>query len=332
MTADPIARLDAFLEIYLDRLSAYQTLRQELSKSFSTGFLSLSRANHTGNLGNGRRYGQEGYDERMKAGRRVGIQTRSWGDLRKLSQEGAESGGEPVQDVKIGSKLYSIELFFPSHLEATKAVDEPPANLNLKIPDTTTSPSRLVSAHEHPSQSQITSAPPRPKPQKTSLNPLNWYGLLVPPSLRAAQTSFTTALEDQIVPLLNTTAELAKLEDQIRNLRRQAGLAYDGGGDDNNKSCTSTTTALEVKNPPKHNTSTSSNPETENKAKANASNPPTSPAQEKEPTSPKPPPNPQPTSPQYPEATAPPRPLSDLPPSQSRPRNQNKPPTSVQGC
>jgi hypothetical protein len=56
-------------------------------------------------------------------------------------------------------------------------------------------------------------------------DPLNWYGLLVPPSLRAAQTSFTTAVQGAIPQLLNVQAKMAELEVQIRQARREAGLS-----------------------------------------------------------------------------------------------------------
>ena len=67
-----LERLDSLLEAYLELLDEYTTLRTQLSKQFSEGFFALARANHTSNnLGSGRRYGEEDYDERMKAQRRI---------------------------------------------------------------------------------------------------------------------------------------------------------------------------------------------------------------------------------------------------------------------
>lgn len=65
------ARLDDLLEQYLELLDQYTTLREELSKTFSSGFFSLAQAQRASTLGAGRRYGEECYDERMKAQRKV---------------------------------------------------------------------------------------------------------------------------------------------------------------------------------------------------------------------------------------------------------------------
>jgi hypothetical protein len=58
-------------------MASPSTLRTQLSKQFSDGFFSLARANHTSpTLGSRRRYGEEGYDERMKAQRRIVYSTK----------------------------------------------------------------------------------------------------------------------------------------------------------------------------------------------------------------------------------------------------------------
>src|ERR1700728_4011474 len=58
-------------------MASPSTLRTQLSKQFSDGFFSLARANHASpTLGSGRRYGEEGYDKRMKAQRRIVYSTR----------------------------------------------------------------------------------------------------------------------------------------------------------------------------------------------------------------------------------------------------------------
>ncbi|RVX73056.1 hypothetical protein B0A52_02182 [Exophiala mesophila] len=61
------AQLDDLLVRYLTFLDTYTALRSQLSKELSSGFISLAQANRTSNLGAGRRYGEEGYDERMKS-------------------------------------------------------------------------------------------------------------------------------------------------------------------------------------------------------------------------------------------------------------------------
>ena len=52
-----------------------------------------------------------------------------------------------------------------------------------------------------------------------SEDPIYWYGILVPPSLRTAQRSFTTATQSHIPELAGTVVEMRALEDRITSLR-----------------------------------------------------------------------------------------------------------------
>ncbi len=218
-TSDPIARLDAVLEIYLDRLDAYQTLREQLSKNFSTGFLSLANANRTSNLGSGRRYGEEGYDERMKAGGRLRIHARGEEAVEGPSQKHIENGRQSIPNSKPKTTPYMIEQFNTSKVDS----DNPVRSLD---PTKTTTPALSHTPDSWPPTSDSKAPDPKPKSNpKKPLNPLNWYGLLVPPALRSAQTSFTYAVEDQVPQLLNVQCEMAHLEVQIKHLREEAGLS-----------------------------------------------------------------------------------------------------------
>lgn len=241
-TPDPVARLDALLEIYLGRLDTYQRLREQLSQNFSAAFLSLAHANRTSNLGSGRHYGEERYDERMKAGRRVEILGKSEeADEARLKDVGRYPGTES----KSGKMFFAIKQYRPTSPESEDvAKSSVPTEtklqtLNSGVVDTaSTSPqSKCASWATHSSAISTASTEARPasaspfsanhpdfepsKPKsKKLLNPLNWYGLLIPQSLRGAQTSFTRALEDQIAQLVNVQAEMAGLEAQIRQLRK----------------------------------------------------------------------------------------------------------------
>ncbi|KAJ4422449.1 hypothetical protein N0V82_002899 [Gnomoniopsis sp. IMI 355080] len=66
---DPAPDIDALLEHYLALLDEYTTLRAELSRLQSATFQNLARANFTAERGV--RFGQDHYDARMQAGRRV---------------------------------------------------------------------------------------------------------------------------------------------------------------------------------------------------------------------------------------------------------------------
>ncbi|KAJ4346121.1 hypothetical protein N0V95_005674 [Ascochyta clinopodiicola] len=73
-----ITRLDTLLEQYLHTLDEYEKLTQQLSAQLSTAFFSLAQANFHNR--SGVHYGQDRYDERVQATRKmyvVLIQARS---------------------------------------------------------------------------------------------------------------------------------------------------------------------------------------------------------------------------------------------------------------
>ena len=245
--SDPVARLDVLLEIYLHLLNTYQKLREELSKNFSAGFLSLAHANRTSNLGSGRRYGEERYDERMKAGRGVSICTKDEGELVGAPPKVVETGEYPVPGSNPEIICYTTKQFSlpevdssdparnPMPAETTAEAlshssRSPPADFDSKTPNSTTpsssSPALMSASVTPPTQSTNQGTMAKMKAKKPLLDPLNWYGVLVPPSLRAAQNSFTSAVEDQIPQLLSVQSEMAGLEVQIRQLRREVGVSH----------------------------------------------------------------------------------------------------------
>lgn len=62
------------------------------------------------------------------------------------------------------------------------------------------------------------------KPKKfRSDDPIHWYGILVPPSLRTAQRSFTQAIQGQVPELAGTIVEMRALEERITRLRKELG-------------------------------------------------------------------------------------------------------------
>lgn len=56
-----------------------------------------------------------------------------------------------------------------------------------------------------------------------SNDPIHWYGILVSPSLRTAQKSFTEAIQDQVPDLAGTIVEMRALEERIDRIRSELG-------------------------------------------------------------------------------------------------------------
>lgn len=63
--------------------------------------------------------------------------------------------------------------------------------------------------------------PKNPRGKFRSDDPIHWYGILVPPSLRTAQKSFTDAMESQVPKLAGAVVEMRALEQKIAQLRTE---------------------------------------------------------------------------------------------------------------
>jgi hypothetical protein len=66
--------------------------------------------------------------------------------------------------------------------------------------------------------------PPKVKRFRSD-DPISWYGILVPPSLRTAQTSFTESVNSDIPQLVTTINEIKQIESLIYRLRKDIDAA-----------------------------------------------------------------------------------------------------------
>ena len=240
-TTPSITHLDVLLERYLTHLDTYTVLRAQLSTQLSSGFFALARANHTSTS---RRYGEEGYDERMKAGRRAVVR-------RKGTEERGTSWEQERGQMGDGIE-YAVETY-PAPEGTAAGENDHDHDSEGQVQDTTPKSARTTAENQNPDDSskapkaepnqQPASTTPKPTPSETptpksstpvplARNPLNWYGILVPPSLRQAQTHFTAAVEGPIPALLNVSSQMAELETQIEDVRRVLGLGLDVREDD----------------------------------------------------------------------------------------------------
>jgi hypothetical protein len=77
------------------------------------------------------------------------------------------------------------------------------------------------SAPSDSSEIKVTPEKPQTDPKMLRSDPIHWYGILVPQSLRRAQESFTNAIDNEVPDLASTTVEMRALEQQINQLRAQ---------------------------------------------------------------------------------------------------------------
>ncbi|KAL4953228.1 hypothetical protein BDW69DRAFT_165802 [Aspergillus filifer] len=230
-TSHSTQALDELLEKYLHLLDRHQTLQNELASKLSKGFLSLAHANYT--CPPGRRYGADYYDERMKASRRITLQTpSSSGDAdhniktEELSQTnkfarpsftiGTVAASDDREQTDPGDK------FEPSN---SKARDSGPKPSNQSEDDT---PVVINTGNSGSPATSEVDLETDPKPESVKRkprtpDPIRWYGILVPPSLRSAQKSFIEAVESSLPGLASTVVEMQTTEKEISRLRTELG-------------------------------------------------------------------------------------------------------------
>ncbi|KAI9846027.1 MAG: hypothetical protein M1838_001477 [Thelocarpon superellum] len=170
--------LDGLLERFLNLLDDYQLLRQQMSKGLSSGYLSIAQANFA--APSRVRYGQDHYDNRMQALRRVS--------------------------------------FLPKPSSTTSA----------PIVSITTAPQPVQSEPHNPAGADdrraVADETQESKAEEKGKDPLRWFGILVPPALRAAQQDFTTVLVEAVPRLVQAEREMHVVEEEILEVRRQMEL------------------------------------------------------------------------------------------------------------
>lgn len=204
-------RIDELLALYLQLLDIYTDLRTELSELQSSVsgvqqliqaqsnvpqvYHSLARANFSAERGI--QYGQDFYDERMQA-------------TKLLATEQSKDGLPKLELVDLDAK------------PASEIEDKEPKANETKLEQTTLT---LESKRDHaempegdhgPKKGSESEAPRLPK----SKDPLRWFGILSPPSLRQAQSS-ATKLVGTAVKLSSVVAEMKGVEIEIRRARKR---------------------------------------------------------------------------------------------------------------
>lgn len=193
--------IDSLLERYLNLIDEYTRLREELSKLQAGVFQNIARANFTGERG--MRYGQDHYDERMRALRVLDIAP--GGDdvpvftIKSLNSP-VDDEGQKEDESSDGDKA-----------DTTTAEEKSEAN-----PEDERSPEDKGEDKEK--EEKI-------KTKKATNNPLRWFGILAPAPLRTAQTLSIQAVEQVIPRLISVNAEMEYVEIEIRRARKKRAKA-----------------------------------------------------------------------------------------------------------
>ena len=201
-TESLVEKLDTLLEQYLSLLDTYTSLRTQLSTSFSSGFFSLAHANRNAAavLGAGRRFGEEGYDGRMKAARGVRIEMGGSTKRSTTKQDLSSKGGK---DHRGEEETVEAE---------ERRLDTEEEKKEQQHPDEDTATSFTVITLD-----------------STSKDPLKWFTAFPPPPLRQTQSHFTAAITSAIPELLSTISQMSTLEERIWGVRADLGIMDEYG-------------------------------------------------------------------------------------------------------
>jgi hypothetical protein len=187
-----VDNIDALLERYLNLLHEYTALRTELSGLQTSMYQSIARANFSAERG--MRFGQDHYDDRMQASRRLHINANQ-------------------QDV-------------PSFQVARGDLTCKSSDTDANVPDETEEVADVGDTlDENAEKGEEQDSEPTSKPRKMKKDPLQWFGLLTPMPLRQAQNQSLRIVEQIVPKLASTNAEMASVEIEVRRARKKRAKA-----------------------------------------------------------------------------------------------------------
>ncbi|KAI1176266.1 hypothetical protein F4777DRAFT_276589 [Nemania sp. FL0916] len=253
-------QIDSLLERYLHLLHEYTTLREELTTLQTGMYQNIARANFAAERG--LRFGQDHYDGRMQASRRLAIDYKSQdrseskdkGDLVAARLSGvspsfaivnpdlaseAEDSGSNAQDPKRQRPGAEAKAKTETEKAETESAEAKPARSSAPSSQAQGDPNARVgeddakasttsgSTHRNlasPSSSSAARNKGSTAPPKPT-DPLRWFGLLTPAPLRQAQASSVRAVEHVIPRLASVSAEMAEVEIEVRRARKRRAKA-----------------------------------------------------------------------------------------------------------
>jgi coiled-coil domain-containing protein 115 len=198
--------IDALLQRYLTLLDEYTLLRCRLSALHISVYQHLAKANFSAERGI--RYGQDYYDERMSASRRLGV---------SVSGSGDGSGGVTFQVVRSEASQTEAETGVSGEGEAVgeeegKATREEGGEVVSGSDDFDSDDGNGEDLHWQ-------------QPKKKANDPLRWFGILTPLSLRQAQAVSIESVEGVIPRLAAVSSEMAGIELEVRRARKRRAKA-----------------------------------------------------------------------------------------------------------
>ncbi|CAD0087618.1 unnamed protein product [Aureobasidium vineae] len=201
-------QLDTLWEKHLALLNSYHQAQQQIARHFSSGFFDLAQATFKSTTRV--RYGQEYYDDRMQA--------------TTCFHASVDANDTPRFALKINDTTATTK---DSHKGASNKSDVETGDTQEDTPTQQPTPpstplreSGEKETKEHSQKENSETADDKGATPKKPRDPLHWYGILVPPSLRSSQKSFQFAINDPVVDAVNSAQALRRIDMEIRKLRK----------------------------------------------------------------------------------------------------------------
>ncbi|OTB20373.1 hypothetical protein K445DRAFT_312821 [Daldinia sp. EC12] len=203
-----VDHIDLLLERYLHLLHEYTTLREQLSTLQTGMYQNIARANFAAERG--MRFGQDFYDERMQASRKLAI-TPAGGNNDDNNQE----------------HIVPVPVFVITAAGSTEPeVPEKGATTTSTASTSTTTDDGIRHEEgEKEEEEEEETREPSPKKERRNDDPLRWFGLLTPMPLRQAQAQSIQAVEQVIPKLVSVNAQMAQVEIEVRRARKKRAKA-----------------------------------------------------------------------------------------------------------
>ncbi|KAI0969234.1 hypothetical protein F4678DRAFT_439802 [Xylaria arbuscula] len=242
--------IDGLLERYLHLLHDYTSLREELTALQTGMYQNIARANFAAERG--LRFGQDYYDDRMQASRRLVVSCDSQNQDPSQEPSERQDGRTPVV---LGGIVTSFAVVGPASVGAAASTANEDSEVNVEASPNPPDPEARAKEQSGAPNIEVCSAPTPPSqrtdtdaaqsgnyardnttsettkegtatPQKSkSKDPLRWFGLLTPMPLRQAQTQSIRAVEHVIPRLASLNAEMAAVEIEVRRARKRRAKA-----------------------------------------------------------------------------------------------------------
>ncbi|KAK8140380.1 hypothetical protein PG984_000446 [Apiospora sp. TS-2023a] len=220
--------IDHLLEQYLHLLHEYTSLRAELNKLQAGLYQNLARANFAAERG--MRYGQDQYDDRMQASRRVNVALPSSSVCPTFEMVNVEEDDDAADTTseKKTAQAPSVSKSEVAASEEEEKVTQGGANSSRQAAEGPEGGEGMKEEAAEPIASSAKETKPKtsePKAKKKSKDPLRWFGLITPMPLRQAQAQSVQAVEEIIPRLVSINAEMAQVEIEVRRARKKRAKA-----------------------------------------------------------------------------------------------------------